>query len=204
MSFLSFKQQFFDLACFGIDQVYAWNPGFDRNNLSRWVKRGYLLRLRQGWYSFPEYLKQPGFALYVANQIYRPSYISLHTALSYHGLIPEAVVQITSITTLKTWDCENAFAQFTFKSMKPSMMLGYMLINLSDGRVFRMALPEKALLDLLYLYPEYDTSYEIINLRLDEEYMKNTFDWQMFWKYGNQAGNKTLKERIRKLETMYM
>ena len=48
MTFLEFKNQLFDLACFNIYQVYAWQSDFDRNSLTRWVKKGYLIRLRQG------------------------------------------------------------------------------------------------------------------------------------------------------------
>ena len=55
MTFLEFKNQLFDLACFNIYQVYAWQPDFDRNNLTRWVKKGYLVRLRQGYFAFSEY-----------------------------------------------------------------------------------------------------------------------------------------------------
>ncbi len=61
-----------------------------------------LVKLRQGWYAFPELLQRPDFSRYVACRIYRPSYISLHTALSMYGMIPEAVTSITSISTLKT------------------------------------------------------------------------------------------------------
>ena len=38
----------------------------------------------------------------VANKIYSPSYISLETALSYYGLIPESVYALTSVSTRKT------------------------------------------------------------------------------------------------------
>jgi len=53
---------------FNIDQIYAWQPGFDRNNLSRWTRNGLLIRLRQSYYTFPEYksMKQEllfGYAL---------------------------------------------------------------------------------------------------------------------------------------------
>mgnify|MGYP001036189806 CR=1 FL=1 len=40
MNFLEFKEQLFDLACFNIYQIYAWQPNFNRNNLTRWVKKG--------------------------------------------------------------------------------------------------------------------------------------------------------------------
>ncbi|TCS85042.1 hypothetical protein EDD80_11525 [Anseongella ginsenosidimutans] len=48
LDFLTFKEKLFDLACFSTDQVYAWQPDFDRNNLTRWIRKGYLVRLRQG------------------------------------------------------------------------------------------------------------------------------------------------------------
>lgn len=41
MTFWELKNQLFDLACFNIYQVYTWQPDFDRNNLTRWVKKGY-------------------------------------------------------------------------------------------------------------------------------------------------------------------
>jgi hypothetical protein len=57
--------------------------------------------------------------------------------------------------------------------------------------------------DLLYLYPEYDTSDEIKNLRLDEEYIATSFDWPLFGAFGGKAGNKSLESRVRLLETIY-
>lgn len=118
MTFLEFKNQFFDLACFNIYQVYAWQPDFDRNNLTRWAKKGYLIRLRQGYFAFSEYKSKPDYSLYFANRIYRPSYISLHTALSFYGMIPEAVVQITNVTTLKTTSFVNDFGEYSYKNVK--------------------------------------------------------------------------------------
>jgi hypothetical protein len=42
----------------------------------------------------------------IANHLYGPSYVSLDYALGHYGLIPEAVRQITSVTTRrgKTYD----------------------------------------------------------------------------------------------------
>jgi len=83
MNWHRFKSELFDLGCFSIHQVYAWQPGFDRNNLSRWLHNGYLVRLRRGLYAFPDYLDNPDMASFFAGQIYKPSYISLHSALSF-------------------------------------------------------------------------------------------------------------------------
>lgn len=118
MSFLEFKNKMFDLACFNIHQIYAWQSGFDRNNLTRWVKKGYLIRLRQGYFAFSEYKNKPDYSFYFANRIYRPSYISLHSALAFYGLIPEAVVQITSVTSLKTESFNNDSGEYSYKSIK--------------------------------------------------------------------------------------
>jgi predicted transcriptional regulator of viral defense system len=90
MNFQEFRNAFYELALFTPSQVYSWQPGFDKNNLLNWVKKGFLLKLRNGLYTFPEYLAEPGFGLHIANRIYRPSYISLHSALSFYGMIPEA------------------------------------------------------------------------------------------------------------------
>lgn len=116
MDYLTFKQRFFELGCFNNDQVFAWYPAFDRNNLGRWTKKGLLLRLRRGYYTFPEYKARSGYAYFFANCMYRPSYISLHTALSFYGIIPESVVQITSVTSLKTAQFVNKIGQFSYKS----------------------------------------------------------------------------------------
>ena len=154
----------FSLGCFNIHQVYAWQPGFDRNNFVRWSKNGLLIRLRQGYYTFPEYKGKSDFTLYFANRIYRPSYVSLHTALSFYGMIPEAVVQITSVTSLKTASFTNNFGEYDYKSIKQDLMFGYNLKPIADGKTLQLARPEKALLDLLYLYPFYNTRKELEDL----------------------------------------
>jgi predicted transcriptional regulator of viral defense system len=193
----------FDLACFGKNQVYAWQPGFDRNNLSRWIKKGLLIRLRQGYFTFPEYKGKPDYAWYFANRMYRPSYISLHTALSFHGIIPESVVQITSVTSLKTAYFENTFGEYSYKTLKKELMFGYALKPVSDGRTLQIADPEKALSDLLYLYPEYWTTQNMLDLRCDEEYLQNDLKKNLLQEYTSHFKSKTLEKRVNQLFIAY-
>ena len=157
----------FDLACFNTYQVFAWKPDFDRNNITRWLKKGYLVRLRQGYYAFPEYKAKPDYSRYFANRIYKPSYISLHTALSFYGMIPESVVQTTSVTSLKTTSFMNDFGEYSYHTVKENLMFGYDLKPMADNRTIQFATPEKALLDLLYLYPFYDNEQAIIMNKMD-------------------------------------
>jgi predicted transcriptional regulator of viral defense system len=203
MTFLEFKNKMFDLACFNINQVYAWQPGFDRNNLTRWVKKGYLIRLRQGYFAFPEYKNKPNYALYFANRIYHPSYISLHSALAFYGMIPEAVVQITSVTSLKTASFRNDFGEYSYGSIKESLMFGYELKPMADKCIIRFASPEKALLDLLYLYPFYDSEQELEELRLDEDYLHDNLHKDLLTEYCAKFQSKALDRRVKLLFKVY-
>jgi predicted transcriptional regulator of viral defense system len=203
MNWIEFKSRMFDFGCFDVHQVYAWQPGFDRNNFSRWLKRGYLVRLRQSVYTFPEYQSKPDMAVYFAGRIYSPSYVSLHTALSSYGLIPEAVVQITSVTSLKTARFKNGFGEYSYQSVRDDLMFGYELRSLADGRTASYAMREKALLDLLYLYPFYNTEEELTNLRLDGDVLHEELDCDRLESFAACFRSLALERRVRLLRKVY-
>lgn len=203
MNFLEFKDKMFDLICFNIYQVFAWKPNFDRNNITRWIKKGYLVRLRQGYYAFPDYKGRPDYSLYFANRIYKPSYISLHTALSFYGMIPEAVVQITSVTSLKTTSFKNDFGEYSYNTVKENLMFGYDLKPMADNRTIQFATPEKALLDLLYLYPFYDNELEMEELRLDEDFLHDDLNMELLTEYAEKFKSKALDQRLKLLLKTY-
>lgn len=151
MNFLEFRNKMFPLACFNIDQVFAWEPNFDRNNLSRWTSKGLIIRLRQGYFTFPEYKDKLDYAFYFANRIYRPSYISLHTALAFYGIIPETVVQITSVTSLKTASFNNEIGEYIYKSVSENLMFGYDLKTIEGGRTLNL-LPLKKHYSIYFIF----------------------------------------------------
>ncbi len=161
MNYLEFKNKFFELGCFNINQVYAWQPEFDRNNLTRWLKKRLLVHLRQGYYAFPEYKQKADYHYYFANKIYKPSYISLQAALSYYEIIPETVIQITSVTTLKTNSFKNDFGDYEYKSIKSDYFFGFDFISFANGKTLLLAIPEKAILDFFYFYPIYKTEQDL-------------------------------------------
>lgn len=204
MIFQEFRKAFFDVGCFTTAQVYAWRPGFDKNNLGRWVRKGLLVKLRQGHYSFPEYLDHPGFELFIANRIYKPSYVSLHSALAFYGLIPEAVVQTTSVTTLKTQSFDNRFGTFSYKSVKTELFFGYEIKPMAQDRHILMAKPEKALIDLLYLYPFYSSAEDMESLRLDEDVMHENIDETLMRDYSERFYSKALGNRVDVLLKTYV
>ncbi len=180
----------------------------DKGNLSRWAANGMLVRLRQDWYAFPDMISVNNFARYIAERIYRPSYISLHTALSYYGIIPEAVVAITSVSTHKTAKFDNQFAQYTYQKIKPQLFFGYEPKSIAgdfntDRRSFMLAHPEKAILDLLYLYPEYKTEEDMLELRFDDYFMQEDLNIKRLEKYQEIFANKALDNRIKTLRNTY-
>lgn len=203
MNFIQFRNRFLSLACFTTNQVYATYPEFNRNNLVHWVRRGYLIRLRQGYYAFPEYKESTDFTLYFANTIYKPSYISLHTALSFYGIIPESVPGITSVTTLKTITFSNDFGDYSYKNIRPELMFGYDLREMEGGRRIMFATPEKAIIDLLYLYPFYNTERDLEDLRLDESYMEDDFNAKRLTEFSDRIGSKALSKRIDMLRKVH-
>ncbi|MCK5682585.1 hypothetical protein KAJ27_00630 [bacterium] len=195
MNFYEFKTQFFS-PCLSIHNIQSFQPEFNPNNLTRWVKKGYLIRLRKGYYSFPEYRETAGIGFYIANQIYRPTYISLQSALAYHGLIPEAIANLTSVSPMKTKEFSNLFGKFQYRTLKSSLMFGYSALPVDDKRIFLLAEPEKALLDLLYIYPFYNNEQEINELRLDPDIIMNVINRNILQDYTLKFKNKALEQRV--------
>ncbi len=117
--------------------------------LSNWVKKGYIVKLKNGLYAFSdrstELLNE-----HIAFSLYQPSYISLEWALSEYGLIPEMVYNITSITTKAPRTFKNKFGSFIYRSIKKELFFGYKKMQ-KNNQVYLIASPEKAFCDFLYL-----------------------------------------------------
>jgi predicted transcriptional regulator of viral defense system len=154
-------------------------------------------------YAFAEYKELVGMSFYVANKIYTPSYISLHTALAEYGLIPELIVQTTSVSTLKTNRFSNDFGVFSYKSIRPELFFGYEFRPMEDGKTIWFALAEKALLDLMYLYPFYNTEEEFVHLRLDEDSMEHILDRDLFYHFLKKFNSRALNLRAELLLKVY-
>ena len=128
-----------------------------RARLSRWVKQGKLIQLRRGKYvlALDDWRQGPS-AYFISNYLYRPSYVSLHSALEFHGLIPEAVAVIQAIAARHGGEWENPLGRFRYHCLRQPRFSGYREYSSSRDRSlfqgrFLMATPEKALVDLFYL-----------------------------------------------------
>ena len=66
-----------------------------------------------------------------------------------------------------------------------------------------LATPEKALIDLLYLYPQYSTEEEMRELRLDENFMQYELDKERLTEYANRIGSPILTKRVKLMLKTY-
>ena len=204
MKYLDFHKAFSALGCFDINQVKMVQPDFDRCALTRWMAAGYITHLKNGLYAFSEWISTPGVDLIVANLMYRPSYISLYSALSHYGMIPEFVTHTTSVTTLKTAVFKNDLGTFDYRHIKPELFWGYQIIDTISSRKSLIAVPEKALLDLLYLTPGLKNEDDMLHLRLDEDYMTGEFNYDQAQQYLERFNSKALSQRFKLLLKVYL
>jgi hypothetical protein len=138
-----------------------------RRQLSRWVTNGRLLQFRRGLYALaPPYRRTRPHPFLVANRLVRGSYVSLQSALAYHGIIPEHVPVTTSVTTGRPQRRENPLGSFAYHHVRPELLTGYRLERLGDGQEALVATPAKALADLVGLVPGADSAAYLSELRL--------------------------------------
>jgi predicted transcriptional regulator of viral defense system len=102
----------------------------------------------------------------VANHLVRGSYVSLQSALSYHGLIPEGVPVTTSVTTGRPGSWQTPFGIYDFRHVQADWLTGYRRTEVAARQEAFVATPEKALLDLIYLEPGSDSPAYLGELRL--------------------------------------
>jgi predicted transcriptional regulator of viral defense system len=143
------------------------DPADVRRQLSRWTQAGRLYQLRRGLYALaPPFQKVKPHPFVVANRMVRGSYVSCQSALAHHGLIPEYVPVITSVTTARPARWETPVGVYEFRHVKSDFLRGYRLIDLGGGQKAFVAAPEKAVLDLIHLHPDADSSGYLRELRL--------------------------------------
>lgn len=121
------------------------------DKISRMIGDGLLLPIRKGLYCVaPDVTGIPISLPLVANQLYGPSYVSMEFALSYYGLIPERVVELTSMTIKRGKRYDLPVGRFSYTHSPPKLYaVGIVRIESADRTGFLMASPEKALCDKL-------------------------------------------------------
>ncbi len=143
-----------------------------RNVLTKLLENGQLIRVKKGLYTFGSRYRKRLISLEVlANLIYGPSYVSREYALQYHGMIPEAVYEITSMSIKRYKQFDTPLGSFSYQPInKNGFSVGVNLIRLSNYHSVLMASPEKALADYVYTREDRLKSVDEMTRVLLEDY----------------------------------
>jgi len=196
MKFLELKGQLSRFIVFSLADIRKIEPGFYRSRLSEWQNKGYIKKIIKKYYIFSDQNIDEQTLFFIANRIYQPSYISLEMALSYYHLIPESTYGLTSITTKKTAIFKTKVGDFNYRSVKPELFFGYSLVDY-QGQKIKLADPEKAILDYLYLNSHLKTESDFFELRLNFAELLAYWNETKFNQYLTVFSNKRLNARVK-------
>jgi predicted transcriptional regulator of viral defense system len=192
MNFVHFKNSLRDFPVFSIADIRAAHGRFDHRRLNEWQKKGYIKKIIKGHYLFSDVDIDENRLAAIANKIYKPSYISLETALSHYRLIPESVYMTTSVSTRRTYRFATHLATFSYRTIKPALFFGYSLM--ADH--IKMAFMEKAILDFLYLNPLVRSEDDFFSLRLNKEEILSQMQMERLINYVQRFNQKRLEGTV--------
>lgn len=145
------------------------------------TKSGYLEPIKKGLYILGEKLSSSTPEPFLlANQIYGPSYVSMESALSFYGMIPEQVFGVSSMTTKPSKIFKNVIGTFTFLNLSEAYYsLGLKSVELAPSQRVLIASKEKALLDKIITSKGIQLrsvknfkDYLLENLRIDDSILR--------------------------------
>jgi hypothetical protein len=151
------------------------------DKINELVKKGELTTVKKGLYvAGPQINITKPEPFLIANHLWGPSYVSLEAALSYWGLIPERVYEISSMTTKTSKSYKTPLGRFRyFHAPIPYYSFGIKRVELTSRQVALIASPEKALCDkiiatsdILLRSSRQVREYIIDDLRIDEEMLR--------------------------------
>ena len=118
------------------------------NRMGYYVQTGKLLNPRKGIYAKPDY--NP---LEFANLLYTPSYISFEYVLQQAGIIFQYDSRYTSVGYLSR-EIEVNGKTYCYRRIKEDIIINTIGIDRNQDNV-NIATPERAFLDILYLYKDF-------------------------------------------------
>ncbi len=125
--------------------------------VSRYFKKGLIVRLKKGTYVAKGYLnlvekkgEYGNYSEFLANTLYKPSYLSLEYVLAEYNIITELPKNITSVSLNKTNKFLNAINVFSYCKIKKELFLGFKTIKKGNFVIYK-ATKAKALFDFIYL-----------------------------------------------------
>lgn len=196
MQYIEFREYLKDFTVFSLSDIRRIAKDFHRRRLSEWQNKEYIKKVIKGHYVFGDLALNENSLFEIANKIYNPSYISFETALAYYGLIPESVYGIISASTRRTYVFKTGMAEFSFKTIKPQFFFGYNLIKYNN-KVFKIASPEKAVIDYLYIHTALNNKDDFASLRINKAAFSKLINKTKLFIFLEKFNKNTLTRRTR-------
>jgi len=168
--------------------------------VSRYSKKGEIIRLKKGLYVSKKYLdsleKKGDLYIYnefISNELCKPSYLSLEYVLSEYNIITELPKNFTLVSLVKKTKFSNSLGCFFYHKIKKDLFLGFNPIK-KDGFIVLKATKAKALFDFIYFRKNIlGGKNSISELRINTENLSKE-DWKEFERYVGLEGSRKIRE----------
>jgi predicted transcriptional regulator of viral defense system len=116
--------------------------------LARLAASGQVVRLRRGVWAIKDHVDPLALPEYLTAPF--PAYVSLQSALYLHGMISQIPAVTYAVSLARTRRYSTPLGTVSIHHVQPSFFFGFEPAGRTGGR---LATPEKALVDFLYLSP---------------------------------------------------
>jgi len=196
MQYVELKEALKDFTIFSLNDIKRIDRSFFRTRLNEWQGKGYIKKVIKGYYIFSDLELNENALFEIANKIYKPSYISFETALSFYHLIPESVYGITSASTRRTYKFKTQMAEFSYRTIKPELFFGYELVSYKNRR-FKIASIEKTILDYFYINSHVKKENDFLSLRTNKDIFLKQVNEEKVYHFLEKFAQKRLGKRIK-------
>lgn len=153
---MKLRKEYFNVP--DLEKIFRQNRATLYVTLSRYVKEGWLRRIKAGIYQLSS---SSANVERIANQMYYPSYLSFESALAKYGVLSQVPYTFTFATCKRTKNMTVRGNEVVFRQLKKELFFGYKL----SGGLYTAQI-EKALLDELYLVSRGKSSVNLAELDL--------------------------------------
>lgn len=158
------------------------------NRIQKLARVGWFLRIKKGLYIIIENLSSRSISdmslLLIARALNKDSYVSLDTALNYHGMFDQYTRNITAINLKFSKNYKFQNNNFRCVKINKKYYFGFISVRV-DGKIINVATKEKALLDFLYLNNSF-YSASLVYEKIKEH--KNDIDFNRLIDYALKFG----------------
>jgi predicted transcriptional regulator of viral defense system len=166
---------------------------------SRLAEGGFIVRLARGRWALPRRLNKLAVPQHLTAPY--PAYVSLQNALYQHGMLSQIPVVTYAVSLARTRRYQTPLGVFSIHHVAVGFFFGFEL----DGTASAfMAVPEKALLDVLY----FSATRTRLLASLPELEIPKTFSWptakRMARRIPGQGRRKLVENKLAKLKARYV